>query len=99
MNPNETTYSHGDGGAGEGMLQDREEEREGEGIGAAVSEKMSAAKSVVADKMSAAKNYVQERGVRGLTKDVGELVGKYPVTAMAFGAGLGYLVGRAMRRR
>jgi hypothetical protein len=47
--------------------------------------------------MEQAGHYVEEKGLSGMTGDLGNLIKNHPIPAVLIGIGVGYLLGRALR--
>ena len=74
-----------------------------EGLGHTIRENapswMSGAADKVASGLESSGKYLQEEGLTGMAKDVGELIRRNPIPAMLVGIGLGFLLARATSSR
>lgn len=59
---------------------------------------MGAAASVVANRLDAAGSYLQDASLDNMTRDVTELIRRYPLPSFLIGIGLGYLMARNSQR-
>src|SRR5262249_4786584 len=70
-------------------------------MGSQVLEKAKDYASSAAEKASetyeAGRHYVTERGIRGMTDDVAEVIRRNPLPAVLVGLGIGFLLARALR--
>ena len=57
------------------------------------------ASSAVANTLETSGRYLQEEGLKGIGKDVTNLIRRNPVPALLIGVGVGLLIGRIMTRR
>jgi len=58
---------------------------------------MGQATEAVASGLEQAGHYVEDKGLSGMTGDLGNLIKSYPIPAVLLGIGMGYLLGRALR--
>jgi hypothetical protein len=58
---------------------------------------LGSATDAVASGMEQAGHYVEEKGLSGMTGDLGNMIKSHPIPAVLIGIGVGYLLGRAMR--
>lgn len=59
---------------------------------------MGSATSAVADTLERGGRYLEEEGLRGLGEDLTNLVRRNPIPALLLGIGIGFLIGRSLRR-
>lgn len=57
------------------------------------------AATAVTDRVAGVGTYVQDKGVRGLSEDLPELIRRYPVPALLIGLGIGFILGRSVGTR
>jgi hypothetical protein len=58
---------------------------------------MGQATEAVASSMEQAGHYVEDKGLSGMTADLGNLIKTHPIPAVLIAVGMGYLLGRALR--
>jgi uncharacterized protein YukE len=58
---------------------------------------MGQATEAVASGLEQAGHYVEDKGLSGMTSDLGNLIKSHPIPALLIGIGMGYLLGRALR--
>jgi ElaB/YqjD/DUF883 family membrane-anchored ribosome-binding protein len=58
---------------------------------------MGQATEAVASGLERGGHYVEEKGLSGMTADLGNLIKSHPIPAVLIGLGVGYLLGRALR--
>jgi hypothetical protein len=68
------------------------------GAAHSAADQISGVAHVTADKLQAAANYIRETDLKGIGKDLKDIVKRYPGPALAAAALLGFIVARGLRR-
>ncbi len=58
---------------------------------------LGSASQTIAKTVKDAGEYLEEAGLSGLTKDIGQLVRQNPIPALGIAVGLGWLIARGLR--
>jgi ElaB/YqjD/DUF883 family membrane-anchored ribosome-binding protein len=56
------------------------------------------ASGAVADALDSSGRYIEERNISGIANDVTDVIRRNPIPAVLVAVGLGFLLGRTMRR-